>query len=291
MLNAFAAAESDLALRIRRAIGGNARRMRARSRLLAAVLLSAALVAVLPSCDTTDSDVDATAAKVAAEEAARIEADHERLVWEAAMATAPEEWSDELKAQMLALKPGSTIEEIAEGVRVRQRARREFGPTAAELSESQRTAIETAISTPSKGWSDELKAQLLELKPGSTIEEIAEGIRRRQRPTTTSARASSDVRGTRGTIPRAVKAQARDTRQKISGCYVIGLANDPTTSGEVVVRFTVGRDGKVSEVAVSKSTIGSRDMESCVVAVVRTWSFRAGSTTGTFEYPFVFEPG
>ena len=36
------------------------------------------------------------------------------------MATDPDEWSDELKAQLLALTPGSTIEEIAEEIRPRQ---------------------------------------------------------------------------------------------------------------------------------------------------------------------------
>ena len=33
------------------------------------------------------------------------------------LATAPDEWSDELEALLLALKPGSTIEEIADKVR------------------------------------------------------------------------------------------------------------------------------------------------------------------------------
>ena len=38
-------------------------------------------------------------------------------IWREAMSTDPDEWSDELKAQLLMLKPGSTIEEIAEEVR------------------------------------------------------------------------------------------------------------------------------------------------------------------------------
>ena len=53
-------------------------------------------------------------------------------IWQEAMATDPDEWSDELKAQLLALKPDSTIEEIAEEIRSRQeyatRDRMEIAP-------------------------------------------------------------------------------------------------------------------------------------------------------------------
>ena len=69
-------------------------------------------------------------------------------IWQEAMTTDPDEWSEELKAQLLALKPGSTIEEIAEVVRQRRLWRK-------------------TIATDPDRRSDELKTQLLELKPGS----------------------------------------------------------------------------------------------------------------------------
>ena len=50
-MNAFAA-ESDLALRIRRTLGGGARRMGTRARVLAVVLLCPLAVVTLPSCGT-----------------------------------------------------------------------------------------------------------------------------------------------------------------------------------------------------------------------------------------------
>ena len=78
-----------------------------------------------------------------------------------AMATDPDEWSDELKTQLLALKtqlfglePDSTIEEIAEKVR-------------------QRRLWQQAEETDPDEWSDELKTQLLALKPGNISYEIA----------------------------------------------------------------------------------------------------------------------
>ena len=61
-MNAFAATESDLALRIRRALGGGARRMGTRARVLAAVLLCPLAAVTLPSCGTTSQ-----VSKVAAE--------------------------------------------------------------------------------------------------------------------------------------------------------------------------------------------------------------------------------
>ena len=61
-MNAFAATESDLALRIRRALGGSARRMGTRARVLAAVLLCPLAAVTLPSCGITSK-----ASKVATE--------------------------------------------------------------------------------------------------------------------------------------------------------------------------------------------------------------------------------
>ncbi len=52
-MNAFAATESDLALRIRRTLGGSARRMGTRARVLAAVLLCPLAAVTLPSCGIT----------------------------------------------------------------------------------------------------------------------------------------------------------------------------------------------------------------------------------------------
>ena len=253
-MNAFAATESDLALRIRRALSGSAHRMGTRARVLAAVLLCPLAAVTLPSCSATDNSTggDLSVANVAAESSrdeklfivvdqdgnmklnndksvtfatlkeelqakrqlldnntmiiiqgdertphgqivqimdiARqvglvnqvIDTEREHGIWREAMASPPEEWSaglkadfgrmllatdpdewsDEVKALLLALKPGSTIEEIVETVR-------------------QFKLWQEAAATDPNEWSEELKAQLLALTPNSTIEEIAEKIRPR----------------------------------------------------------------------------------------------------------------
>ena len=88
-------------------------------------------------------------------------------IWREAMATNPDEWSDELKTQLLALKPNRTIKEIAYAVR-----------------QSRDKIRQEAMATDPDEWSDELKTQLLALKtqllglePDSTIEEIVYAVR------------------------------------------------------------------------------------------------------------------
>ena len=103
-------------------------------------------------------------------------------VWRAAMAQDPDEWSAELEAAILELKPDSTIEEIAEGVRQRQahvadRRRVEAGD--GDKAHEDRV-WRAAMAQDPDDWSVELKAAILELKPGTTIDEIAEAVRQRQ---------------------------------------------------------------------------------------------------------------
>ena len=91
-------------------------------------------------------------------------------IWQEAMATNSDRWSDELKTQLLALKPNRTIKEIAYAVR-----------------QSVDKIRQEAMATNPDEWSDKLKTQLLALKtqlfglePSSTIEEIAEKVRQRR---------------------------------------------------------------------------------------------------------------
>ena len=260
VMSVFAAAESDLALRIRRTLDGGVRRMGVWSRVLAAVLLFGMAIVILPSCGTNDdrtgvateaqealkaageeetrdaaaSDLDAIARRIraavqrgdltpeegrkkmaairermAAEEkardgvdwdaiAARIRAAIERgemtpeegrekmaairermageekrdeVDWDAAMATPPEEWSEALKAQIVAA--GYDLEEIAEKIRERR-------AYAAKRDERKRGEVDwdAAMATPPEEWSEALKAQIV--AAGYDLDEVIEGIRKRQ---------------------------------------------------------------------------------------------------------------
>ena len=198
LVNAFAATESDLALRIRRSLGGGARRMGTRARVATAVLLGPLMAVTLPSHgseDTSPGDNPAMAG-------AATESDQVDGAWREALAADPDEWSAELKARLLALKPDSTIEEIAEAVRKRRlwRDAQATDPdewsaelkarllahkpdsTIEEIAETvrKRRLWQDAVATDPDEWSAELKARLLALEPDSTIEEIAAAVRKRR---------------------------------------------------------------------------------------------------------------
>lgn len=94
------------------------------------------------------------------------------LIWKAALSMDPDQWPEPLQALILELRPGATIEQFAQWAREQQQK-------TAERDREQRIWSAAMAQDPSE-WSDRLKAALLELKPNSTIEEIAEGVRQRQ---------------------------------------------------------------------------------------------------------------
>ena len=95
------------------------------------------------------------------------------VIWKAALSMDPDQWPKRLQTLILELRPGATIEQFAQWARdKRQRS--------AENEPEKRIWAAAMAQDPSE-WSDRLKAAILELKPNSMLEEIAEGIRHRQR--------------------------------------------------------------------------------------------------------------
>ena len=195
-MNAFAATESDLALRIRRALGGRARRMGTRARVLAAVLLCPLAAVTLPSCGITSK-----VSKVATESSKKnifivVDQDGNMKLNDKSVTFAT--LKEELQAKRQQLDnttmifiqgderaTHSQIVQIMDIARqvglVNQIIATEPQPAKAKgaAKPSRDDGIwREAMSTDPDEWSDELKAQLLMLKPGSTIEEIADEVRR-----------------------------------------------------------------------------------------------------------------
>ncbi len=166
-MNAFAAVESDLALRIRRTLRGGARRMGTRARVLAAVLLGPLMVVTLPSCGTTGKRTggDMAAVKVLEKESRDDE------IWREAMTTDPDEWSEELRLRLLSTIPDSTFQKMA-------MLRSLFAQEIPAIMEEKRIWQE-AMASDQGEWSDDLKTQLLAINPASTLEEVVEGRLRR----------------------------------------------------------------------------------------------------------------
>ena len=176
-MNVFSATDSGLALRIRHMLNGKMRSMGAGLRVIAAVLLCGLAGAMLPTAGVAqtrdrDADTDRGERKTAAHfeelnrkiraaiDAGKLTPEEGRAklrearIWHAAMATDPSEWSEELKAMILELKPDSTIEEIAEGIRQRQaRMREKEGETVDfdALNRKIQTAVDAGELTPEEG--------------------------------------------------------------------------------------------------------------------------------------------
>ncbi len=176
-MNVFSATDSGLALRIRHMLNGKMRSMGAGMRVIAAVLLCGLAGAMLPTAGVAqtrnrDADTDRGERKTAAhfeELNRRIHAGidagkltpeegraklREARIWHAAMATDPSEWSEELKAMILELKPDSTIEEIAEGIRQRQARMREKEGEMVDfdaLNRKIQAAVDAGELTPEEG--------------------------------------------------------------------------------------------------------------------------------------------
>ena len=202
-MNVFSATDSGLALRIRHMLNGKMRSMGAGLCVIVAVLLCGLAGAMLPTAGVAqtrdrDADTDSGERKTAAHfeelnrkiraaiDAGKLTPEEGRAklrearIWHAAMATDPSEWSEELKAMILELKPDGTIEEIADGIRQRQHHQRAEASRQRQQDNGAERIWREAMATDPSEWSEELIARNVELKPDSTIEEIAEGIRQRQ---------------------------------------------------------------------------------------------------------------
>jgi TonB family protein len=78
---------------------------------------------------------------------------------------------------------------------------------------------------------------------------------------------------------------------EVKACYERELAEKPELEGRVVVRFTIGGEGRVVAAVLETSTLGTPRAENCMVAAVRGWEFpKPASGEAVVSYPFAFAP-
>lgn len=79
-------------------------------------------------------------------------------------------------------------------------------------------------------------------------------------------------------------------RLPIRYCYQRELQKRPSLAGTVRMRFTVAADGSVSTAAVGESTLGSPEVEDCLVRLVQRMQFSPvpGGGVVSVTYPFTF---
>lgn len=75
----------------------------------------------------------------------------------------------------------------------------------------------------------------------------------------------------------------------IKYCYESKLRASPTLSGKVTVQFVIGRKGKVVDARIKSSSLGSTEVESCVLKQIRKMKFpKPKGGVVSVSYPFVF---
>jgi outer membrane biosynthesis protein TonB len=104
------------------------------------------------------------------------------------------------------------------------------------------------------------------------------------------ADAISDVDGTidkRG-VARAIRRRQAAFQQ----CYETALKSNSKLKGKIVVEFTIGDRGRVTEAIVIRDGLGSSQVAKCVIGVLKRLRFPAPSDGEvTITNSFVFQPG
>jgi TonB family protein len=93
-----------------------------------------------------------------------------------------------------------------------------------------------------------------------------------------------------GTLETSViKNVIKKHLSSIKYCYESKLRASPTLSGKVTVQFVIGRKGKVVDARIKSSSLGSSEVESCVLKQIRKMKFpKPKGGVVSVSYPFVF---
>jgi hypothetical protein len=96
-----------------------------------------------------------------------------------------------------------------------------------------------------------------------------------------------------GKIDRAsVEGVFRRRKGAIQSCYERGLKANPSLTGKVSIRFTIGSGGTVVDISVVENTTGDGSVGACIIDKVRNWPFpTAEEGNVTFVYPFLLQSG
>ncbi len=96
-----------------------------------------------------------------------------------------------------------------------------------------------------------------------------------------------------GTLDKdQIRKVVRERIVEIRHCYNQALQDDPEAQGRVVIDFTIGPKGEVTQAAVGSSDMKNDAAPGCMRDAIRTWVFPQPSGGSVkVSYPFVLEPG
>lgn len=79
---------------------------------------------------------------------------------------------------------------------------------------------------------------------------------------------------------------------EVKQCYEAELERNPQLAGRVVIRFTIGSDGKVQDSRVAESSLKDAACESCIAEAVLRWEFpKLQGGIVVVNYPFALASG
>lgn len=90
--------------------------------------------------------------------------------------------------------------------------------------------------------------------------------------------------------PQAVASVFSRRKGAIKSCYEKELRRDSKISGRVVLKFTIGPAGRITDISAVTNTTGVDSIAQCMVEKVQGWKFdppEGGAVT--FTYPFILE--
>jgi TonB family protein len=97
---------------------------------------------------------------------------------------------------------------------------------------------------------------------------------------------------TRGRLDKEIiRRVIRSHLKEVKYCYETELVRKPDLYGRLTVQFAITPTGTVSSSAVEQSTVGNRNVEQCIAAAVRRWTFPQPEDGGVVlvTYPFVLQ--
>lgn len=110
-------------------------------------------------------------------------------------------------------------------------------------------------------------------------------------PTVRMAAADGAVHGSmdKSVIQRVIRRHTAQVRH----AFEKALKSNPTLKGKLVLRITIGADGKVEAVEATEDTLGVPTLTADILRIVGRWHFPkpAGGGKIVVSWPFVFAPG
>lgn len=153
-----------------------------------------------------------------------------------------------------------------------------------------------AVAPKSEGSGDKFKTLSTKETGGDRIETTT--VKTETKDNESEAKITANVRtgqlsgqtGVGKVDPQAVASVFSRRKSAIKSCYEKELRRDSKISGRVVLKFTIGPAGRITDISATQNTTGVDSIAQCMVEKVQGWKFdppEGGAVT--FTYPFILE--